>query len=177
MVKALILYEDLETGLRAKDSLDRLSRQLERDESLSTELYRLDLLREPLGREMVAIEAAARDIAILSLHGKDGLPHVVYDWMERWLKHKEARPYALAILLDPEVAYEGAVTAVINVMGRIGALGGVYVYCGSNGINTFITSAANSFRNNPKETANHSLYVFQEFQQPIESSLGCGINE
>ena len=72
MVKALILYEDLETGLRAKDSLDRLSRQLERDESLSTELYRLDLLREPLGREMVAIEAAARDIAILSLHGKDG---------------------------------------------------------------------------------------------------------
>src|SRR5664280_196467 len=86
----LLLYEDLRTALRAKHSLDLLPLQLGGDAALGTRLWRLDLLGKSLLAEQAAIEAAAADVIILSLHGGSELLPAARDWLNRWLDHKDS---------------------------------------------------------------------------------------
>jgi hypothetical protein len=101
-LEVLLVYEDFATALRAKHSLDLLPLPLITDAVLSTRVWRLDLLGVPLLREQAALEAAAADLIIMSLHGRDELLADAREWLSRWQIQKEDRPYALAVLLDPE---------------------------------------------------------------------------
>jgi hypothetical protein len=115
----LLLYEDLATALRAKHSLDLLPGQLSAEPGCGTKLWRLDLLGEPLLAEQAAIEAAAANVIILSLHGRNELRPEACDWLSRWLDHKEDRPYALAALLDPEPAHPRSDNPVVAYLKRV----------------------------------------------------------
>jgi hypothetical protein len=130
MLDALILYEDLSTALRAKYSLDRLPRQLGANAGLTTKLWRLDLLRQLFLKEQAAIEAAAADVIILSVHGRTDLPVAVREWLGRWLDQKEDRPYAFGVLLDPQVASQGCHNPVLAHVQRIADAGGSDLFCG-----------------------------------------------
>jgi hypothetical protein len=126
----LLLYEDLSTALRAKHSLDLLPGQLSAVAAWGTRLWRIDLLAEPLLAEQSAIEAAAADVIILSLHGRSELRAEARDWLSRWLDHKEDRPYALAALLDPEPAHPGGRNPVVAYLKRVAEAAYADLFCG-----------------------------------------------
>ena len=126
----LLLYEDLGTALRAKHSLDLLPLQLGGDAALGTRLWRLDLLGKSMLAEQAAIEGAAADVIILSLHGRTALRPAARDWLNRWLDHKEDRPYALAALLDPEPAHPGGDDPVVDYLKRFAEAAGADLFCG-----------------------------------------------
>jgi|ERR1035437_3513589 hypothetical protein len=126
----LLLYEDLRTALRAKHSLDLLPLQLGADAALGTRLWRLDLLGKSMLAEQAAIEAAAADVIILSLHGRTALRPAARDWLNRWLDHKEDRPYALAVLLDPEPAHPGGDDPVVAYLTRFAQAAHADLFCG-----------------------------------------------
>jgi hypothetical protein len=126
----LLLYEDLGTALRAKHSLDLLPGQLSTEAGWGTRLWRLDLLGEPLLAEQAAIEAAAADVIVLSLHGRTALRAEARDWLSRWLHHKEDRPYALAALLDPEPALPGSDNPVVDYLKRVAEAAHADLFCG-----------------------------------------------
>ena len=132
VLEVLLLYEDLSTALRAKHSLDQLPGQLGGETGLNTRLWRLDLLGQPLLAEQAAIEAAAADVIILSLHRSSDLRAELRNWLSRWLEHKEARPYALAALLDAEAAQPGRRNAVVAYLQRVAATAGADLFCGSD---------------------------------------------
>jgi len=125
----LLLYEDLGTALRAKQALDRLSGQLGFEAGWDTRVWRLDLLGEPFLAEQAAVEAAAADVIILSLHSRAELRAEVRDWLSRWLDHKEDRPYALAVLLDPEPAKPGTDHAIIAYLKRVAEAAQADLFC------------------------------------------------
>ncbi len=100
-VKAVLVYEDSGTGLRAKHCLDNLPDRVDGEAEVARRLYRQDLLDLTLIRDQAAREAASADIIILSFHGNSRLPMAVCLWLQSWLKQKEERPYALGVLLDP----------------------------------------------------------------------------
>jgi hypothetical protein len=129
-LEVLLLYEDLATALRAKQSLDLLPGQLGGATALGTRLWRLDLLGEPLLAEQAAIEAAAADVIVLSLHGRTALRPEARDWLSRWLHHKEDRPYALAALLDPEPALPGSDNPVVDYLKRVAEAANTDLFCG-----------------------------------------------
>jgi hypothetical protein len=112
VLDVFLLYEDSATGLRAKRSLDLLPGQYKLEPAINTRLWRCDLLAANLLREQAAREAANADVIILSLHGRNELPIHVRQWLSLWLNYKEARPYALGLLLDPDAACQGAANAV-----------------------------------------------------------------
>ena len=114
VLNAVIVYEDTDTGLRAKRCLDLLPANFRMEPQITIRLYRVDLLQPSLLREQAAIEAAAADVVIVSLHGGTELNPVVGKWMERWLQLKEERPYALGLLLDPMAARKGSSDPVIR---------------------------------------------------------------
>jgi hypothetical protein len=125
----LLLYEDLGTALRAKRSLDFLPSQLGVEAGWGTRLWRLDLLGEPLLAEQAALEAAAADVIILSLHGRNELRAEARDWLSRWLDHKEKRPYTLAALLDPEPADPGSDHPVVAYLKRVAEAAHADLFC------------------------------------------------
>ena len=121
VLDVLLLYEDFGTALRATHSLDLLPVSFITESGMHTNLWRLDLLGEPLLREQAAREAAAADLIILSLHGHDRLQANARDWLNRWLDYKENRPYALAVLLDPGTANAGPDHPVVAQVKQIAA--------------------------------------------------------
>lgn len=127
----LLLYEDLGTALRARQSLDLLARQLGADMSFNNWLWRLDLLGEPLLVEQAAVEAAAADVIFLSLHGRKELRAEVCNWLSRWLDHKEDRPYALAALLDPDLSPPGGGNRVLAYLQEVAATAGADLFYGA----------------------------------------------
>ncbi len=136
VLNVLLLYEDFGTALRAKRSLDGLPARLSLEAGLRTTLWRLDLLDEPLLKEIAAIEAAAADIIILSLHGHGGLRVAAREWLNRWLDHKEDRPYALAVLLDPETADSGLDNPVMAFAKGIAEAAAADLFCSSGPVPT-----------------------------------------
>ncbi len=130
VLKVLLLYEDLGTALRAKHSVDLLPGQLGAETRLDTRLWRLDLLGEPLLAEQAAIEAAAADVIILSLHGRNELRAEARDWLSSWLNRKEDRPYALAALLDPEPAQPSRDNPVVAYLKRVAEAAHADLVCG-----------------------------------------------
>jgi hypothetical protein len=129
VLDVLLLYEDFSTALRAKHSLDLLPLPFITGAGLSTKLWRLDLLGEPLLREQAALEAVAADLIILSLHGRDELQADARDWLNRWLDHKEDRSYALAVLLDPETADAGSGHPVVAYVKLIADAASADLFC------------------------------------------------
>lgn len=103
-VNVMLLYEDAETGLRAKLSLAVVQEHGFLKTGFRTKLWRRDLLRAEWLREQAAKEAAAADVIIVSMHGEQDLPGEVTDWLTRWLEHKTDRPCALGVLLDGSAA-------------------------------------------------------------------------
>src|SRR4051812_35770764 len=104
-LKIMLVYEDTETGLRGKRSLDLLP--LSPSESPFTiKLWRWDLFRDPWLREQAGLEASRADIILLCAHGQQELPEAVRDWLKRWLILGEEHPYALGLLLDEDDSLE-----------------------------------------------------------------------
>lgn len=130
VLDVLLLYEDLGTALRAKHSLDLLPAPFITEAGLRTNLWRLDLLGEHLLAEQAALEAVAADMIILSLHGRNELRAEARDWLSRWLDHKEARPYALAVLLDPEPAHPGSDNPVVTYLKQFAEAAHADLFCG-----------------------------------------------
>jgi hypothetical protein len=130
-LNVLLLYEDMGTALRAKQALDLLSDRLGATAGFCARLWRLDLLGEPLLAEQAAIEAAAADVIVLSVHGRNGLRAEARGWLTRWLAHKAVRPYALAALLDPEPAQPGSVPPVLAYLKRIAEVAHADLFYGS----------------------------------------------
>jgi len=130
-LEVLLLYEDLGTALRAKYSLDRMLLQLGAEVKMSTRLWRLDLLSQPLLAEQAAIEASAADLIVLSLHSHRQLRAEVRDWLNRWLDHKADRPCVLAALLDTELAQPSSRHPVLAYLRRAAETAGADLFCGS----------------------------------------------
>ena len=130
VLNALLLYEDFGTALRARHSLDLLPTSFITEAGWCTNLWRLDLLSEPLLAEQAAIEAAAADVIILSVRGRNEPQAEVRDWLSRWLNHKEDRPYALAVLLDPESAQRGSDNPVVGYLKRVAEAAHADLFCG-----------------------------------------------
>ena len=130
-LEVLLLYEDLGTALRAKHSLDRMPLQFGAEVKMSTRLWRLDLLSQPLLAERAAIEASAADVIVLSLHSHRQLRAEVRDWLNRWLDHKADRPCVLAALLDTELSEPNPRHPVLAYLRRVAETAGADLFCGS----------------------------------------------
>jgi hypothetical protein len=123
-LKVLLLYEDAETGLRAKRSVAALHGQGDVDASVETRLWRLDLLSTAWLREQAAAEAVDADVIIVSLHGDDELPEAMREWLSLWLERKANRPYALGVLLDAGPVREDHAPQVAGYLETVATVGG-----------------------------------------------------
>jgi hypothetical protein len=97
---AVLIYEDLRTGLRAKEVFECTVRRLPSAPHFNLAIWRFDALSDASLRETASSEAPAAVIVLISGHGRNDLPKVVTLWLKQWLKQKSNEPRALIVSLD-----------------------------------------------------------------------------
>jgi hypothetical protein len=116
----LLLYEDLTTGIRAKQLVDQLVEHVNLVVSFRLDLRRFDLLPVPDLRGADTDQSLNSDILVLAAHGYDDLPPGVWAWLERWLGRNPEQPRALVMSLD-ERARNSAIASQIQFFLQAGA--------------------------------------------------------
>ena len=129
---ALVVYEDFQTGLRARQTLYRLAHRLEADVESRLNLWRMDLLEEASLCARAAQEAAEADIVFVSAHGGEKLPAAVNLWMEEWLCQKGSERCALVLSLDAIAQRTAAATQTVAGLEALAQLANVDVFLDIN---------------------------------------------
>lgn len=128
-MKAVIIYEDSSTGLRAKCFVDQMANQFQAPTRPALHLWRADLLRVPLFTEQAAIEGSVADIVLFSLHDGGEADELLEEWLNRWIDHKEDRPYAFCVLLDAVVKQQPE-SPFVERMRKIADQADADLFCG-----------------------------------------------
>jgi hypothetical protein len=101
---AMLIYEDLSTGLRAKRVLEHAARRFPMAPNFNLAIWRFDVLREPRWRNTALNEASEAIICVVSAHGQQDLPKVakgwLKQWLKQWLKRKADESRALIVSFD-----------------------------------------------------------------------------
>lgn len=96
-LRALIVYEDVASGERAKETCDALPGRLGPNWNLKIELFSFKALRTAEIRREASAAASRANLVIFSCHQGD-LPLEVWEWIELFLGRPD-RPTALVALL------------------------------------------------------------------------------
>jgi hypothetical protein len=97
---AMLIYEDLSTGLRAKRVLERAAHQLRMASNFNLAIWRFDMLRESCLHKTALSETSIAVIGVVSAHGQQELPKVATGWLKHWLRRKRDESRALIVSLD-----------------------------------------------------------------------------
>jgi hypothetical protein len=125
-LKALVVYEDLETGLRARQSLERTLQRLEASLDIQIDLWRFDLFDRPAFLKHATEQNA--DIVVFSTHGQAQLPATVDLWLREWFVRQGDEPRALAVLLDDQAMDLPGASKMVEVLSAAARRAGVDVF-------------------------------------------------
>jgi hypothetical protein len=127
-LEVFVAHQDLVTGVRAKQTLDRLCRQLKPAQCLHLHLWRFELLEDSiLWREAVR-NASRADIVFFSLHGDRPLPSGLCHWFKHWLLMRDERPCALVVSLDESERDSESGRNALEYVRRVAATSGIELF-------------------------------------------------
>jgi hypothetical protein len=101
-LNAVMLYEDMNTGLQGKGVFDCVARLFPGAPHFSFALWRFDVLRAAIVRELALHKASVADLVVLSAHGRRDLPKVVKLWLKQWFGRESDEPCALIVSLNED---------------------------------------------------------------------------
>jgi hypothetical protein len=101
---AVLIYEGLAAGKRAKQFYERLTAKFDGDYRFTEEAWSFKVLGLAPIANAAASAAAAADIVIFSVSGTNQLPAKVEEWIESWVRLINEGNPALVALFDSPVA-------------------------------------------------------------------------
>lgn len=96
----VIVYEDVATGLRAKEAFDRVFGRLDSSREYHLVMWEFSVLGFGALRARAVRDAAASDIVCVAAHGEHDLPAGVKEWAERWAKEPMTHRCTMVALLE-----------------------------------------------------------------------------
>jgi len=101
-ILATVLYEDLESGLRARALMESVEANMDFPAEFQLDLWRFDWLAErSLGS--IALSRADRSaLVLISLGSANPLPVAAEKWINTWVQMEQSHPLALVVLLPKE---------------------------------------------------------------------------
>ena len=131
--KAVLIYENLAAGARARWFLERLARASSK--TLQEQMWNFDVLWIREVRNGAASTARKADVVAVSVSGRLELPGAVRAWLDMWLWLLEDENPALVALFDsfatPNVA---SICAYLN---RIAQRGGIEFFSAQRQVSLF----------------------------------------
>lgn len=99
-LKVVLVYEDFETGLTARHTLNGIVEAFEMEADFQINLWRFDLFADPAVRLEAVDEANNADLVLVSVRGYQELPAGARLWFEEWFARQRSHDPALVLLLD-----------------------------------------------------------------------------
>jgi hypothetical protein len=97
IMKAVIIYDDLDIAAKAKAALGRAVYRADEALLWAVELWRLDMLTLPPSAEAALTEAAEAHLIVLGVRHARLLPAWLLEWLEQWAVRRQVRDAALAL--------------------------------------------------------------------------------
>ncbi len=126
-LEVLVFYDDLQTGLRASQTLNHALHQLEPPVDIRVNFLRADLFREPALLPQLATHNA--DIVFFSTHGQARVPADLDAWLRDWFDRQTDRPRALAMLVDERAVNSPVSARLLDDLSSAARMAGVDVFC------------------------------------------------
>jgi len=98
-LNVLVAYDNLCSGIKAKDFCDRLTQRLAPRCELQLSLWSHSALQIPLLARTAEDEAAQTDLLIVAVSGDEALPPLVKSWISRCTRKLRSHAGALAVQL------------------------------------------------------------------------------
>jgi hypothetical protein len=115
----VIMYEDFESGKRAKKGLDYVAEELGKDLEFRHSMWRLDVLQNPKLNVLAAPALAEADLLIISLRGEGRLPSKIRALIDERLAQTLNHKCALVALFEgPASATRSSVYAHLATLAR-----------------------------------------------------------
>ncbi len=148
VLRAILIYEDLDAGLRAKRFCDKIEKKLGIKCRLQDRAWRFDVLAIPEVRNTAASEAAKADLVILSNSESTELPAKVREWLDMWIwLIDQANPALIALFGSPRSESVPVRTQLRNVTR-------------SKGIDFFSTTVPQKVRSEPTRSIRQNTADF-----------------
>ncbi|PWU14946.1 MAG: hypothetical protein C5B50_16220 [Verrucomicrobia bacterium] len=128
-ITAVAAYEDSVTDARVNHFCRALSKEKGRHCEIVRQMWLLNELRMPPLRAVAAVEAAAADLVIVSLHHCEDLPEAIKNWIELSLQKKGRRPALLLALIDP--VHEGDSGEICSFLEKAASKAGIEFLVGN----------------------------------------------
>ncbi len=144
----MLAHEDLPTGLRAKQVLERMEVSLGVKPKFVVNLWKFNMLNDPELAARAIQEAVHADILFVSCHGGKDLATGFYNWLEQCAISRGDRPCALVVSLDSKQEHTIIARAI---------LGRLQEFCVKSGMELFTHFG--------ETTSRVRDWTFQEIQQ------------
>lgn len=95
-----LLYQDVPTGLHARQFLHHVLDHCQLAAEFSLSLWKLDLFHLPEICEQAVLAACGAALVLLSLRGDIGLQASTENWLLQWINRRDDDEGALAVLID-----------------------------------------------------------------------------
>jgi hypothetical protein len=121
----VIIYQDRDTGRRAKCFYDKMTHELDEECDFSLELWNFEMLTIPEMRDSSAQAAAQADFLVLSFHGNAELPAQTRYWIERWSRLSANGNTALVALVEKPKTGRGTAVSTLSYLRSVAAIKGI----------------------------------------------------
>ena len=119
---AVVLYDDYESGCRAKALLEQVAANIGGETPFSLALWRMDSLAYPGTSAEVMRDLGRSMLLVLAFHHGGELPKSVFEWVECWAQFGAGDDWALVVL-------GSAPTAVVGELEQIAQRRGITLFC------------------------------------------------
>jgi hypothetical protein len=100
--EVILAYQDLPTGLHARQFLNHLVDHCQLDAEFNLTLWKLEMFHVPEICEQAIVAASNSELVILSLRGDIGLEAGTEHWLRQWINRREEES-ALSVLIDSDM--------------------------------------------------------------------------
>lgn len=95
LLKAVVLYDEFGSGLRAKEMLERVTDQAQWEGEFDNMFWRFDVMSQPLVAREALYRAADADMVLLAAEKAGYPPDWLIEWLEIWAITRRIQDAAL----------------------------------------------------------------------------------
>jgi len=140
--QVVLIYEDLDVGLRAVKLLGAITRAASvEDTQLTT--WRFDHLESDAAQKLASVRAQTADIVIVAMRSNHGLPNHIRSWFDDWIRCRRSPEGALVGVFEPGDSMEFRPSGTASLLQAAAITAGMDYFS-----NATPTSSGNRFSEN-----------------------------
>jgi hypothetical protein len=171
-----LAYQDLPTGLHARQFLNHVLDHCQLAGEFSLTLWRLELFHLPEVCEQAVTAACDAALVLLSLRGDIGLEPVTENWLKQWIDRRRDDEGALAVLIDCDMQRLDSMGQTLFRLQDLTRLSQVRLFVGFIPAAPVPAAEASSWK--PESGHTETLLLpHDKISHPLELSREGGINE